>query len=266
MPANLSRSFRIPVLGLLLSLACATLAEQTTGANPKFFALPTELDIDRGAANGDAAILRVQPVYTFPINPDWKLANLTILTLADAPSGTPVFPGASGSNNKGIADLVHASFVTPTSASDLIWGVGFIASLPTATASGLGNDKWTLGPALRLTYRTGPWNIGGVAGQRWSTGGSGNKPDVNQLMIRAAIRRQLDEDWYLVSAPIIVANWDAPGEKWQVPIGGGIGRRFKVGEHPWAVSVQAYYNAIRPDGAPDWVARLAVAAAIPFGD
>ena len=58
-----------------------------------FFALPMELDMDSGAANGDANILRIMPLYTFPVFERWKLVNLTIMTLADAPSGTPAFPG-----------------------------------------------------------------------------------------------------------------------------------------------------------------------------
>ena len=88
---------------------------------------------------------------------------------------------------------------------------------------------------------------------------------MNQLVVRGAIRRELHNNWYFVSAPIIVANWDAPGEKWLVPVGGGIGRYFEMSEKPWALSLQAYYNAIRPDGAPDWVVRLGVVSAITFG-
>ena len=31
----------------------------------------------------------------------------------------------------------------------------------------------------------------------------------------------------------------------------------------WAWSVQAYYNVIRPDAAPDWSARVGLVAALP---
>lgn len=260
----------VAVAVVLLQLICAAALAQSTDriqGQRSFFALPVELDSDFGADNGNARILRIQPLYTWPIRDKWKLVNLTMITLADAPSGTPVFPGEpGGGNNVGLSDLLHASFYTPVSDGNLIWGLGASLSLPTATASGLGSEKWAGGPAVRLAYRTAKWNIGAVGVQRWSFAGSGNKPDVNQLLIRGAIRRQLNDDWYFVSAPIIVANWDASGEKWLVPAGGGIGRRFKLGEHPWAVSAQAYYNVIRPDGAPDWVVRLAVVSAIPLGN
>ena len=232
-----------------------------------FFALPVELDLDRGAENGDASILRMMPLYTFPVFDTWKLVNLTIFSLADAPGGIPEFPGdTSFGQTAGISDLLHASFFTPNLSGDFIWGAGVILALPTATDDSLGSDKWDAGPAFRVTYRKGPWNLGVIAGQRWSFAGSDNRADVNQLLIRGAVRRQLPGDWYFIYAPLITANWDNDGEKWLVPIGGGIGRAFNLRRYPWAWSVQGYYNAIKPESAPDWVVRFAVIAAIPFGE
>ena len=232
-----------------------------------FFALPIELDMDSGAANGDANILRIMPLYTFPIFERWKLVNLTIMTLADAPSGTPAFPGnPSTGHATGLSDLLHASFVTPAGSDNFIWGAGVMVSLPTATDEALGSDKWSVGPAIRLTYRTETWNFGMIAGQHWSVAGSRNRDDVSQLLIRGIIRRQLPDDWYFVSAPLIVANWDSPGEDWLIPLGGGIGRKFTLGKYPWAWSIQGYYNVVKPDPAPDWVLRFAIITAIPFGE
>jgi len=231
-----------------------------------FFALPMELDVDRGAANGNAAILRIMPLYSFPLSDSWKLVNMTILTFADAP-GTPLYPGEPGGGKvTGAADLLHASFFTPERNGNFIWGIGPILSLPTATDPALGSEKWSLGPAARLTYTGEKWNVGVVAGQRWSFAGTSNRSDVNQLVIRGAIRRTLPNKWYFVSAPMIVANWNVEGEKWTIPLGGGFGRKFEIGGYPWAWSVQGYYNAIKPDAAPDWFARFAIIAAIPFGE
>ena len=60
---------------------------------PNFFALPIELEFDSGAQNGDASILRFMPLYSFPSFNKWKLVNLDLLTLADAPGGRPGWPG-----------------------------------------------------------------------------------------------------------------------------------------------------------------------------
>ena len=233
---------------------------------PGFFALPLEFDQDYGAANGNALILRIMPLYSFPLSENWKLVNLSILTFADAP-GTPVFPGEPGAPKvTGVSDLLHASFFTPNNDSQVIWGIGPILSLPTATDPALGSEKWTAGPAVRFAYRSGSWNVGVIAGQRWSFAGTGNRGDVNQLLVRGAIRHPLPNKWYFVSAPLITANWDRPGQDWLVPVGGGIGRRFSISSTPWAWSVQAYYNVVKADSDPDWIIRLAIVSAIPFRD
>ena len=252
------------LLGLCASAGAEEQESETFRDLQAFFALPVELDLDRGAANGNAAILRIQPLYKFPLGENLELANLTILTLADAP-GTPAFPGAPGADKTtGVADLLHASFFTPRSSGNFIWGVGPILSLPTATDPALGSEKWSVGPALRLTYRTRSWNFGFIAGQRWSFAGTGSRDDVNQLLIRGAIRRELAKDWYFVSAPLITANWGRPGKDWLIPVGGGIGRTFDIGDFPWAWSVQGYVNVVKADPDPDWIMRFAIVSAIPF--
>ena len=260
-------TIRVIVIVTVSTLVSTTAdAQQVTrklSEAPGFFALPAEIDRDFGAANGDALIMRIQPLYKFSLGEKWELANLDIITLADAPGGTPAFP--SDEQATGLSDLFHASFFTPKHNNDFIWGVGPVFTLPIATDDALGSDKWTGGVGGRLTYRVGGWNLGIVATQRWSFAGSGNKPDVNQFLARGTFRYSLSDNWYFVSSPIIVANWDAD-DKWLVPVGGGIGRSFTHNRHPWAWSVQGYVNAIKPDPAPDWIVRFQLVAAIPFGD
>ena len=268
---KVNRLISSTVLILMLAFQSSMAEEQARMTQelrkaPKFFALPMELDFDSGAANGDAAILRIMPLYTFPVFDNWKLVNLNIITLADAP-GLPAFPGQPGNENAtGLSDLLHASFYTPAKSGNFIWGVGGVLAVPTATDDALGSGKWAAGPAFRLAYSTGKWSLGTIVTQRWSFAGDSDRAEVNQLLMRGAIRRQLPNNWFFVSAPIIVANWNAPGEKWLVPVGGGFGRTFRFNDHPWAWSIQGYGNAIKPDAAPDWVVRFAVVAAIPFGD
>ncbi|MDH3732450.1 MAG: hypothetical protein OEU54_02910 [Gemmatimonadota bacterium] len=236
-------------------------------APSRAFALPIEVEHDYGAFNGEATIIRFLPVYTIPISSRWRLANLDLVTLADARGGAPGRPGNPtpelGDRVFGLSDLLHASFLTPEGQRTFIWGAGFMLRLPTATDESLGAGKWAFGPALRLVYRKGGWNVGGVAGQNWSFAGDPDRADLSLLLIRASLRRQLPAGWYLVSAPIINANWRAPASQtWLVPLGGGVGKR--LGPPSWATSAQAYYNVVRPDGAPKWALRLQVIAAISF--
>ncbi len=258
----------------LLPHSTAIMAQETADdsleGTGSFFALPIELDVDSGAANGDASILRIMPLYGFPAFKTWKLINVDLVTIADAPGGVPGLPGnpnpIPGDRVFGISDLLHASFYTPISKGNLIWGLGGMFTVPIASDSKLGSGKWSAGPAFRIVYRTENWNFGAFGGQHWSYAGDSDRKDVSQFIMRGAVRRQLSNNWYFVSAPIITANWKASGEKWFVPMGGGFGKVFDVKGDPWALSLQGYYNVIKPVGAPNWSVRLSLIAPIPFGN
>jgi hypothetical protein len=250
-------------------LGFALIASGNLCAATRYLVLPMELETDRGAANGDASFLRLMPAYNWKINDDWQVVNLDLILLANAPGGVPGLPGTPnplpGDRARGLSDWIHASFFNPVKTEGVVVGFGFIAGVPTATDPVLGSEKWTIGPALRVNWRQGSWLLGAFGGQRWSYAGNSNRADVNQLMIRGTVIYEPPGDWFLVSAPIITANWDAKsGERWLLPVGGGVGRRFGSENREWRASVQFYSNVVKPDGAPDWTLRLGLTAVIPF--
>ena len=52
---------------------------------------------------------------------------------------------------------------------------------------------------------------------------------------------------------VLTANWKADsGQQWTVPMGGGAGKLFKIGNQAMNTRVEAYANVVKPDGAPDW--------------
>jgi len=253
---------------LVLLVLVAGYAPPSAAGEGRVFALPIDIETDGGAANGDASFLRLMPAYQWK-GDGWKLQNLDLILLADAPGGVPGRPGnpepVPGGRATGLGDWVHATFVTTLNEEGLIWGIGPMFSVPTATDPALGSGKFTVGPAFRITWRKGPWNVGGFGGQRWSIAGKSDRADVSQFMMRGTVRRQLAEGWYLVSSPIITANWNAPSDdRWLIPIGGGLGKSFVLGGNTWAISLQGYSNVVRPQGAPDWLARLSMIAMIPL--
>lgn len=227
----------------------------------RVFILPFEVDADFGAANGDAVIGRFLPVNTFYISDSWKLINIALVTVADAPGGRPGDPGnpepVPGPTVFGLADLTDAVVLSPNTDTRFQWGVGFAVGIPTATDPALGSGKWQAGPAFRASYVSGAWRLGLLATNRWSFAGDSDRAATNQLLARGLLRRELGTRWFFVSAPIITANWNAAsGQKWLVPLGGGVGRSFPFRAGRMNVSAQAYANVIKPDGAPDWVARF----------
>jgi hypothetical protein len=239
---------------------------EKNGQNEAVFTLPMEVDFDGGADNGDATFLKLQPLFQVPLTEEWSLLSLNILMLADAPGGIPGSPGnpspSPGAKTFGLGDFTTSFLLAPNRSGRFLWAAGFMATLPFATDSTLGSKMWSAGPAVRAVYREGPWNLAIFGGNQWSYAGESDRSDINQLMLRASIRRNLANNWYLVSAPVITANWKAnkSSDTWMLPLGGGIGKVLGSDSLNWALSMQAYANVIKPDGAPDWVIRFGVAA------
>jgi len=223
--------------------------------------LPIETDFDFGAQNGDAIISRAIPVNSLYVGDNWRLINLAMITVADAPGGTPGFPGnpdpIPGPKVFGLGDLTDAVLYTSRAKSGLMWGAGIALNIPIATDDNLGSGKWQAGPALRLGYQGSAWRFGLLAANRWSFAGKSSRADVNQFLARLFIRRDLGSRWFFVSSPIITANWNGgAGQKWLVPLGAGFGRGMTADPVPIDLSLQFYSNIIKPDGAPDWVVRF----------
>lgn len=128
--------------------------------------------------------------------------------------------------------------------------------MPTASDDRLGSDKWGLGPSLVVLTLRGPWVIGSLFSNVWDIGGSGDQ-DVNLFTWQYFVNYNMADGWYLTSAPIITANWEADSDNtWTVPFGGGFGKVHRIGKQPINMSVQAFYNAEAPEFVGDWSLRL----------
>ena len=83
----------------------------------------------------------------------------------------------------------------------------------------------------------------------WSAGG-GDDAKYSNLLVQPFLNYNLPDGAYLTTAPIITANWKADsGNRWTVPLGGGIGKIFHLGRLPVNTQASAYYNVERPDRA-----------------
>jgi hypothetical protein len=86
----------------------------------------------------------------------------------------------------------------------------------------------------------------------------GKGSNVNQMLINPFVNYNFPDGWYLTSGPDVTADWLANGRKWTVPVGGGFGRLFKLGEQPINMQLQAFYNVATPRGGAKWQARFQV--------
>jgi hypothetical protein len=152
----------------------------------------------------------------------------------------------------GLGDVRMQVFFAPKPGRGLIWGVGPALLFPTASDRTLGFGQWGIGPAFAAVWVSGRWTIGGRLENYWSFAGDTTQLNNSQLVVQPFVLYTLDDDWYLVSAPLIVALWNLPGSNWVVPVGGGFGKVVQLGNFPLNLSLQGYWQPIRPDNAEGW--------------
>ena len=232
----------------------AALAQAAQNPVANMISLPLQNNTNFGVGPGDDTqnILNIQPVIPVSLSDNWNLITRTIAPVIYQPEMVP----GTGSEF-GLGDINTTLFFSPAKPGKLIWGLGPAFSFPTATDDVLGTDKWSAGPsAVALTIH-GPWVIGGLASNLWSYAGDDDRADVNQFLFQYFINYNMADGWYLSSAPIITANWEADsGNQWTIPFGGGVGKIFKIGKQAMNAQMQAFYNVEKPDGGADWTLRL----------
>jgi hypothetical protein len=210
-------------------------AAQNPVANMISIPFQDNIGLGYGPGNkGTQNVLNIQPVIPLHVSDDWNVITRTILPIVTQPS----FTGGSGTT--GLGDLTMTAFLSPARPGAVIWGVGPVASFPTATSPLLGSQStWGLGPSVVVLSMPGPWVLGVLANNIWSVAGA----SLNQMLIQYFVNYNFEGGWYLTSAPIITADWNtAAGQKWVVPFGAGGGKIFRIGKLPFNGSVSAYYN------------------------
>lgn len=208
-------------------------------------------------------VLNFQPVIPISISEKTNLIVRTIIPLISQPIYKPVpYEEDSWVNDRtnGLGDVSLSLFFTARKPGKIIWGVGPAIGIPTATSQNeLGTGKWSAGPAAIALIQPKGWTLGLILQNTWSFAGVSDRPDINNFFTNLFIVKNLPKGWYVNSAPIITANWNAEsGEQWLVPVGVGAGRLFRIGKLP--INAQAgYYNyVVAPTNGPDWQMRLQI--------
>ena len=79
------------------------------------------------------------------------------------------------------------------------------------------------------------------------------------MLIQPFVNYNMADGWYLVSSPILTADWKADSsDQWTIPVGGGVGKIIRIGKLPLNVSTHIYYNVESPENGSDWSARFQV--------
>ncbi len=212
-----------------------------------------------GPKDGTQYILNIQPVIPLPLGKDWLVVTRWIIPTVTQPELGPGLGSVSG-----LGDMNPSFFFVPKKTGDITVGFGPAFIFPTATSVLTGQGKWSVGPTGVVVYTKGQWVLGALANQVWSFAGESDRQSVSQFLLQPFLNYNMPGGWYIVSAPIITANWQADGgNQWTVPLGGGFGRLFRLANQPVNASLQAFGYVIKPEGGPDWQLRFSLQLLFP---
>jgi hypothetical protein len=238
------------------------LAKKTQNPVADLISVPIQnnFNFNAGPYNQTQTVINIQPVIPIHLSDDFNLITRTILPVVDQPDP------ASNTSQFGLGNLNTTLFLSPAKSKAVTWGVGPIFGFPTKTNDLLGSNTFSVGPSAVVAMPK-HWVIGAIANQQWSIGNAPPNQRVNAMLIQPFINYNLPEGWYLTSAPIITANWEAFGnnssDRWVIPIGGGFGKIVKTGGPPLNMNLQGYYNVVNPTQGSDWQLRFTVALLFP---
>lgn len=240
------------------ALSASDIAKETQNPMADLISVPIQNNFAFGIGPDDGSqyVMNIQPVIPTDLSEDWRLINRIVAPLI--------------SNNKflgskaGLGDIQYQGFIGPAEEGKIVWGLGPILSMPTATDQTLGTGKWSAGPGAVAVYMKGPWVAGALINNIWSFAGDSDRQDVNAMLIQYFVTYNFDKGWYVTTSPINTANWEASrGDQWTVPLGGGFGKVVFAGELPINLQLQAYSNVVTPDNGPDWSMRFQIQTVLP---
>ena len=177
-------------------------------------------------------VLVVAPIVPALFRNDWSLITRVILpvavTVPDIAAGSGTITGFGDMST----DILGHKALEGRRGQLYDVGAGPVIGFPTASNDALGSKRWRLGPEIVMGITARRIVTVLLARNVWSVGDS-TRPDVNQLFLEYLLFYNLPKLWYLATEPLITANWKASRpDRWFVPLGGGVGKHFRVRRLP----------------------------------
>ncbi|MHC4128927.1 MAG: transporter family protein [Planctomycetota bacterium] len=229
------------------------LAQKSQNPIGNLISVPFEntTDFGVGPEDGVVNVLAIKPVYPTALSDDWNLINRFILPVIYQDER---FPGEG--SEFGLGDFTYQAFFVPRG-GEVMWGVGPALTVPTNTDDRLGRDQWLLGPAFVVLYKPDRWLVGTLISNVWDIAGASDEPSVSLFSLQYFVNYNMEDGWYLTSTPTMIADWNADsGDRWTIPVGGGVGKLVRIGDVPIDLRVQGFWYAEAPDNGPEWAIQF----------
>lgn len=200
---------------------------------------------------GQQSYINVQPVIPISISPTWNVISRTIVPIVHQDG---LVPGAG--SQTGLGNTIQSFFFSPKAPTNagLVWGVGPVAQIPTAT-NGIAPNQWGLGVTGVALKQSGPWTAGALANHIWSVTGDDRYGKMSATYLQPFLSYTTDKATsYTINTE---STYDWESSQWSVPINLSVAQVVKLGKQPVQLSLGARYWAESPkDGPEGWGARF----------
>ena len=231
-------------------------------ANPiaNLVSVPFQYNYNGGFGEGDGEqnVINIQPVIPFSISEDWNVISRTILPVVDQGDFTSDYGSRTGLGN-----TTQNFFFSPKAPTKggLIWGVGPVVQLPTAT-NGIAPNQWGAGITGVALKQNNGWTVGFLANHVWSISGNDRFGETSVTFLQPIL------GYATKNATSFTLNtesaYDWKSEQWSVPINFTVGQLVQIGGRPVQLTGGIRYWADSPEAGPDsWGARLVVTYLFP---
>jgi hypothetical protein len=129
-------------------------------------------------------------------------------------------------------------------------------TFPTGSRSGVGDGKWTAGPAGGFSTRLGDWKLGAFTQGFFSFAGDPNQRSVSKLKVQPIINLSLQHGWEIGASEMnFTYDW-IKGRLTNIPLGFEIGRSFELYSQKLKFSGELEYNFGHTSGTSAWTLRF----------
>ena len=174
----------------------------------------------------------------------------------------PVYDGTDNDfgSVSGMGDIGFDLAYGRTTSTGLLWAVGVISTLPTATKDELGPDRWNLGPEFLIGKISKKYVLGALTTYQTDIGGSG-EADISLTTVNAFATFLPGGGWNVGSAPIM--SYDHESSQWTLPLNLSFGKTVIWKGRPWKLGAEINYFIDQPDAfGPRWMFGINIAPVV----
>lgn len=217
-----------------------------------------------GADNQSNYTLLFQPVLPFTIGKTESGGDATFFLRPAIPLlvDQPTFSAATGSF-RGVTALGDIGFDVGygvTEKNGLLWAVGAVGTLPTATNSAAGGGQFRFGPEALLA-KFEPWGLYGVfPGHQWNV--VGDSYQFSTSTAQFFLIGLPGDGWSVGSTPNLSYDW--VNDDWTIPVNLTVSKTVTIGSLPVKLAAEANYYVVRPDAfGPEWMIGFSITPVVP---